>query len=283
MKKNYLKWILGGLTVSAAAVLLDSLILEKYFFDIQNYTIGKQGGKDKLKLILLTDLHFKKALLPHHHKLANTVNELKPDLILITGDTLDSTGELQPMEEFFTLLNPATAKVAIPGNNDYRADASIEQLKQVYQRHNCDLLINESKAYTLRGHRLMVTGLDDFIEGESNTEAALVNVGNEEYHILLVHSPLQQESAMKQVKVINQNRAADDHLNISYIFAGHNHGGQIRLPGYVPKLPNKSGSYVNGWYNDSPPYLYVSRGFGTSTLPLRFFARAEVTVFKYTV
>ncbi len=269
--------------MGAAAVLLDSLILEKYFFKVKNFAIGPNTGDEELRIVLLTDLHFKDALLPQYSRLARKVNQLQPDLILITGDTLDSTGHTPPADAFFQLLDPNVKKVAIPGNNDYRAAPAIDDIRQVYERHNCDFLLNESKAYTLRGHRIMITGLDDLLEGDSNFTAAVQGVGREKHHLLLVHSPLQQEHAKRQLEKLNATRSPGEQLNIGYVFAGHTHGGQVRLPGFVPKLPPKSGGYVNGWYNDTPPYLYVSKGFGTSSLPLRFDARSEVILLRYQV
>lgn len=268
---------------AAGLLLLDALFLEKYFFKVKVFDIGNKGSRKKLKLVLLTDLHLKHILFPYYRKLADRVNQLQPDLILITGDTLDSTGEVKLMDEFLSLLRQDTKKVAIPGNNDYKADRSLEEVKRAYEKHNCDFLVNESKAYKLQGTRLMVTGLDDFIEGESHFKAAVKNVGREEHHLLLVHSPLQQERAKEKMDEINRERSAAEALNIRYIFAGHTHGGQVRLPGYVPFLPGMAGGYVNGWYNDIPPYLYVSKGFGTTAVPLRFDARSEVTVFNYFV
>lgn len=284
MQRKNMKWALGAFALGAAGLLLtDALFLEKYFFKVKAFDIGNKDGRKKLKLVLLTDLHIKHTLFPFYRKLAASVNQLQPDLILITGDTLDSSGEVQLMDEFLGLLHQHIKKVAIPGNNDYKADRSLEGVKSAYEKHNCDFLVNESKAYTLQNTRLMVTGLDDFIEGESHFKTAVKRVGRDEHHLLLVHSPLQQEVVQEKMDEVNKERAASDELNIRYIFAGHTHGGQIRLPGYVPVLPGMSGGYVNGWYNDKAPYLYVSKGFGTSTLPLRFDARSEVTLFNYYV
>lgn len=284
MKRKNILWIGTGLAVAGAAgILLDALVLEKYFFDIKQFDIGNKGSRKKLKLVLITDLHFKELVLPHHKKLANTLNKMQPDLLLITGDTLDSTGEMAPVENFFAMLDHQIKKVAIAGNNDYKASPSIGKLKEVLEKHNCEFLVNESKPFDIKGTRVMVTGLDDLLEGDSCFTDAVKGVGREEHHLLLVHSPLQQENAKNQIEKLNNERSEGNKLNISYIFAGHTHGGQVRLPGYVPVLPDKSGDYVNGWYNTSAPYLYVSKGFGTSSIPLRFFANSEVTLFNYYV
>ncbi|GAB3197060.1 putative MPP superfamily phosphohydrolase [Pontibacter aydingkolensis] len=279
--KDKKRWALGAAAAVAGYLLLRAFVLEKYFFQVRRYRIGDRGGRRVIRLVLLADLHFRRLLLPQHRRLARRVNRLRPDLILIAGDTLDAAGGTGPMEEFFRLLDERTRKAAVLGNHDYRASPSVDELRRAYGRHGCDLLVNETRVYRLGGTELAVTGLDDLIEGESSVEKALGGVGRQEHHLMLVHSPLQQETAMAGVARLNRARPEGERLRIRYIFAGHNHGGQVRLPFWVPVLPPSSGDYVEGWYNDSEPFLYVSRGFGTSTLPLRFLARSEVTLFNY--
>lgn len=281
--KKILQWSLGLTLVGISYSLLEALLLEKYFFKVKSFDIGPKNGSKKLRLLLLTDLHLRNSLELYHTRLVRKINQLAPDLLMITGDTLDSSGKARPMDTFFSKLHHDIPKVAIPGNHDRKAAANLATIKQVYQQHNCDFLVNESKAYELKGTKLMVTGLDDFIEGVDCFMEATKEVGKEENHILLLHSPLQQELARNKVQVINESRPADKQLNIGYIFAGHSHGGQVQFFGKAPVLPVRNGSYVNGWYNEEPPYLYVSKGFGTTTVPFRFGARAEVTLFNYYV
>ncbi len=85
-----------------------------------------------------------------------------------------------------------------------------------------------------------------------------------------------------QIETVNAHRQENEKLTIRYIFAGHNHGGQITFFGlFAPYLPRKARKYLKGWYNTSSPYLYLSKGFGNSVIPFRFFARAEITLFQY--
>lgn len=277
MSKKFIKW---GMIASAGLLLLDALVLEKYFFEVNKFSIGKKSKGKKLKILLLTDLHFGRWLLPYYRKLARKVNEINPDLVLIAGDLVDESGTLAPAVKFFDLLNKHIPKAGIMGNHDHKSEVWLNELQQLYANNNGLLLMNQSKAFFIRGTRLMITGLDDFIEGHANFTAAVKNVGREENHILLIHSPKQQEKVLCKIKQINGERSSNQHLNIQYIFAGHNHGGQVKIFGYAPVMPEKSGKYMNGWYNKKPPYLYVSKGFGTSTLPFRFCARSEVTVFN---
>lgn len=283
MKINNRKKFFAAAIATFSIGLLYSIFFEKYFFEVKTFFIGNKDSDKKLKLLLLTDLHFKNNLDPADRKLAKKINLLQPDLILIAGDLVDEDGMYAPAKEFFNLLNKAIPKVGILGNHDHKNRIGRQTYKQLYTHNNGTLLINESKVFEISGHRLMVTGLDDFIEGHPSFSKAFEDVGKEENHLLLIHSPLQQEGFLRRVKNVNRMLPDEKKINIRYIFAGHNHGGQVCFWGYTPILPKLAGKYLKGWYNKQPPYLYVSKGFGTSTLPIRFGARSEATLFYLSV
>jgi predicted MPP superfamily phosphohydrolase len=276
------KLLLGAVAVGVAAAIADAVWVERYFVKVRRHAIGDlKEGKKKVSLLLLTDLHFR-ATTQRLQNLAYTVNSIQPDLILIAGDILDEhTQEITPLKDFFQLIDKRIPKVAILGNHDHKSIVDLGDYYDAFSEINCHLLVNKTKEFDVRGNTITVTGLDDFIESRGDIVKATEGVGRKKHHFLLLHSPLQQEGVIEQLKKINEGRDERERLNISYIFAGHNHGGQIRLPGLVPYLPKRSGNYVNGWYNNEKPYLYVSKGYGTSLLPARFFARSEITVFDY--
>ena len=283
MKSSHVKWGIGIGVAAAVAVLLDSLFLEKYFFQIKRFDIGKKNSTKKIKILLLTDLHFVKRIHSYHEKLARKINELHPDIILLLGDTIDQHGEQWPAKQFFQLVDASIPKLAILGNHDHISKVSSDTFRGIFEQFNGHLLINETKQLTLKNVKFTITGLDDFLMGQSCFTDAVKNVGKEEHHLLLVHSPYQQEHAIRQMKNLNKEREEENQLSIQYIFAGHNHGGQVRLGRFVPILPEGSGNYVNGWYNQEKPFLYVSKGFGTSAVPFRFDSRSEITLFSYSV
>lgn len=274
--------VLGGVLLTASAyLLLDALVLEQYYFQVKEFDIGDGKNKNsKIKAILLTDLHLQK-LGKSDKKLAKKINSIKPDIIFFAGDSVDKGGKLKVLDHFLKLLDINIQKVSILGNHERLAGLDIDKLKQTYQKYNVDLLINKSKAYYVKDKRIMVTGVDDMVEGCPNFKQAVKDVGREENHVVLIHSPYQQDKIKESLEEINSERQEGEKLNVSYFFAGHNHGGQVNLLGFAPVLPPKAGDYVNGWYNDEKPYLYLSKGFGTSTIPVRFGARSEVTLFNY--
>lgn len=264
-------------------MLFDALVLEHLFFSVKKYSIGP-GPKDQgpIRILHLTDLHFRHHLYPHHLKLIKRIRKLKPDLILISGDSIDQSGSLPPFEKFLRTLPASIPKLAIPGNHDYVASPDIDQLAEVMQACNGQLLLNETKIMEVRGRKLAFTGFDDLIQGTPDVEEAFTNSPTCEDHLGLIHSPKHFGKIMHEIEALNNKRPPNEKISIKYFFAGHNHGGQVSLGHYAPVLPPQSGNYVEGWYStEEAPHMYLSRGFGTSRLPIRFMARAEISLFEY--
>lgn len=281
MKDNWKKFFFGVLLALVLIVFLDAYIFERYFFKEKEFKIGYEGSVDSVNFLHLADIHLKKSPGLREKKLARKINSLKPDFVIITGDAIDQNGKAVYLDQFFSLINQDIKKVGIPGNHEYKSSASIEEVDRIYQKHNGVLLVNETKIIEVDDAVIAVTGLDDFVESEGDLPDAVSDIGFHKNHILLVHSPKQQESALKKVDLINKSRNDESKLNISYVFAGHNHGGQITFFGEPLFMPDKSGDYVSGWYNKKSPYLFVSKGIGTSAIPFRFFARAEIPIFRF--
>lgn len=276
--------IASSIIFGTVAVLLDAFILEHIFFALKKFKIGSvKKSTDYIKILHLTDLHFRSSVSIKFRKLAKHINKISPDIIFISGDSIDQEGRVEPLEKFLRLLDSRIPKVAILGNHEYAAGVDTDNLKAIFNKVNGDLLINDSKVYTIRGTRIVVTGLDDILQGDESFSRAVKGIGKEKHHFILIHSPKHQEKIKDEINKLNETRLEEDKLNIFGFFAGHNHGGQVKIGDYVPYLPPKAGDYLEGWYNKKKPYLYLSRGFGTSQIPVRFWSRSEITLFMYYV
>ncbi|MDN3643303.1 metallophosphoesterase [Lutimonas halocynthiae] len=258
------KFIKGGVLSALALVILDSFWFEKYVIDWNYFDISKPGS-DKLKTLQISDLHFDK-LRYFHKSMAKKINKIQPDLIFITGDSVDATDKIKGLDDFLSLIDHSIKKIAITGNWEYWGDVDLIQLKNVYAKHNCELLINENRTLTLRNRELSIIGLDDFVGGNSDFEKSLKNLKQTETNIVLSHCPGYRDVLEKE----------KENLSIDLVLSGHTHGGQISILGFVPFKPQGSGRYLKGWYKNTTPHMYVSKGIGTSVLPIRFGARAEV-------
>ena len=247
----------------------DAFWLEKYFFETREYFLGEaDSGNFDLKIMQLSDLHIRE-MGSTLRKVAESVNAHQPDLLLLSGDSIDDGKNLRLLGQFLASIDHSIPKFAIPGNWEYWGNADMEKLRAIYAAHNAELLINQSRQIRLKELSVSITGTDDFVAGNADIDQAISQFIPGDYHLLLNHCPAYSDTI---AEVLRQRKIPYD-----LILSGHTHGGQITLAGWAPFKPNGSGKYLNGWYEDVK--MYVSKGIGTSILPLRFMARAEITLF----
>lgn len=267
-RRNFIK---SSLLVSLSALLLDALWLEHFFMETTHHQLrSKSGAPLGLKFIQISDLHLK-SVNTQLKRLAKKINTLKPDLIFLTGDSIEDGGKLPVLDELLSLLDPDTKKVAILGNWEYWGGVNLAELSALYKKHNCELLVNQAAQYEFNGKSILITGIDDLLGGQPNLSEALRAFKESDCHIILNHCPQYAETIASQ---LTPGRSCNA------ILSGHTHGGQVNLFGYIPFLPAGSGKYIKGWYKVGNLDLYVSKGIGTSLLPIRFGARAELAVFE---
>lgn len=221
----------------------------------------------------LTDLHLPKHLGYLEEEVAETVHRLGPDFILLTGDVVDRRNRLDTLADFLRLLPESTPKYATLGNWERWARINLTRLRHAYEQADGRLLINETAIHEQDGTRILLTGLDDAVGGQPDLAAALAGVSPERYHLVLAHSPAYRD------QLVHELAGGEIVHRPQLMLSGHTHGGQVDLLGYKPFLPRGTGGYVEGWFTEQRPHLYVSRGVGTSTLPIRFGARPEVALF----
>ncbi|MBE9028628.1 metallophosphoesterase [filamentous cyanobacterium LEGE 11480] len=243
----------------------------------QHFAKLKQPGIPSgqvLKLVQISDIHIK-VIDRFAHRVAAKVNQLKPDLILFTGDIVDRTTTLPILEEFLALIDQAPAKYAILGNWENHSNVDLQDLKASYAKYDCTLMINESIVHQHQTHRILLTGLDDTVEGKPNLLQALQDVEPEANHLILAHAPDQRDL------LTQPERQALARFKPQLMLSGHTHGGQITFLGFAPILPRGSGEYIRGWYDDRAPQLYVSQGLGGSHTRARLGATPEIALFEW--
>ncbi|MCU4174936.1 metallophosphoesterase [Carboxylicivirga sp. N1Y90] len=262
------KFIKKGILGLLGLFLLDSLWFEKSFVKWKEIDLRNQS-QTPIKLIQLSDLHFK-GINRKLKKIAEKINSLNPDLVVFTGDSIDSDKYLRNFDLFLKLIDPQIRKFAITGNWEYWGNVSIEQLRNVYAANNCELLINENRQINVNDRDISIIGIDDYIGGSANFIKAYKNIKVGDKTIVLSHCPAYAD--------IIKN--TEHNISIDLILSGHTHGGQINLFGFIPFIPQGSGEYISGLYDKTTFKLYVSKGVGTSILPIRFGARSEITMFN---
>ncbi len=232
-----------------------------------------------LTLVQLSDLHLH-GVGDVHRRMAARVNALRPDLVVFTGDSVDTPGRLGTLAALLALLDARTPKYAILGNWEHWSGVDLGELADVYRRAGCRLLVNESILHPVQGRALRVTGLDDLVGGRPDPGRAMAGAAVADAHLLLAHCPGHRDLLAPMPTPLDPTAASLDPAGVTLMLSGHTHGGQVRLLGWTPVLPGGSGRYVQGWFREpGAAPMYVSRGVGTSMVPVRLGAPPEVAVF----
>lgn len=213
----------------------------------------------------LSDIHFGLWVRERHlQRIVDAVNLLRPDLVVLTGDYVGYKPE--PALSCARILGGLRAPVfATLGNHDHWAGA--DRVGAAFETVGITVLRNEWRAVSVGGEHLYIVGLDDMHTKNHDPARAFANLPETGPTILLSHVP-------EGADLPHSQRA---HL----VLSGHTHGGQIHVPRLTPYLFNRAGMrYIVGDYPISGgPRLYVNRGIGSTTFPLRFGSRPEVGVF----
>jgi len=305
------RFLLSMGAVGSAALVTDAFLIEPNRLTITQHGIGApaEPGASKVRLVQWTDLHLQRVN-GHAHDIARETNRLEPDILIITGDSVDRADRLGELDELLCLVDRATPKYAILGNWEYKSSVDLAELARVYAAHNCRLLVNATAEHRFGRSKLLITGLDDLMGGRPSLDVALSGIQPWKHHLLLMHCPAYRDMLPRMLagsRTTGESAQLDSisaaqpawatwppgpgtgspidltQHRFDYMVSGHTHGGQITFFGAAPCTPMGSGRYVSGWYREPGPALYVSRGLGTTAIPARFCAPPEIAVFDWTL
>jgi predicted MPP superfamily phosphohydrolase len=256
--------LLAGLTLIAAYAWL----IEPYLLEVTEHNVSAGPKTDRpIRVVQLSDLHMQ-SVGDRERAVATEVTRLKPDLVVLSGDVIDRADTLAVLDSFLGLLGPVH-KVAVLGNWEYWSGLDLESLRALYEnKHNVKLLINRAAEYQFGNRTLRVIGLDDFTAGKPDM-SSLENAESRVPSIVIQHSPGWFETLA----------ATTTDRRFTLCLSGHTHGGQATLFGFALWMPRGSGRFTAGHHIATMCPIYISRGIGTSVLPIRFMAKPEIAVF----
>lgn len=254
----------GGAGVAAAAAGVHGFALEPGRLTVSHERIGSPERGPSVRLAILTDLHLKRVS-SFHERLAAAVSEANPDAVVIVGDAIDDRDHLPLLRDFLALLPERGTRIATLGNWEYWSQVDVRALARTYEQAETRLLVNQS--YTLADGQILYA-TDDSLAGHPNLDE--LNEIDDGEVVLLSHCPAFRDAL-----------SGVDTSRVRAMISGHTHGGQISLAGWAPIRPPGSGRYTAGWYRGDGVPLYVSRGLGTSVLPVRFGSPPELVVMEW--
>lgn len=245
--------------IMATGCTANRLAVADYDLPLQSNTIAAA-----ISAVQVSDLHFRPGDVLNA-QVVRAVQELKPDIIVFTGDMIDNRDNLAAFAEYVGSFPKAAHMFAILGNWEYWSHIDLQALAKIYSDNGIRLLINEVATADIRGVSLRIIGLDDLLGGKPSISS--INNSANQVVIVLAHCPQLYDAVFKNIPA-----------NIrGVMLSGHTHGGQITFFGLPFQLPPGSGNYVAGLYHQGDFPLLVSKGLGTSIYNFRFFAQPDIS------
>jgi uncharacterized protein len=260
--------------VAISGCLVDGLFIEPQAVKVEQISAQTShwaAGVAPLRIVQLSDIHMEQILTHRDRDAIRLVDDLKPDLILLTGDYLsieesENPRSLANLRDMIGQLHAKYGIYAVWGNTDPHAVRG-----RWFDGLGVIVLQDEITSLHINGQTVRLLGLDKrypFSRDQDAFARMITQVPNDGVNILLYHTPDLMPEAAASGK-------------IDLYLAGHTHGGQIRLPFYgaifTSSLYYKK--YEAGFYHEGRTTLYVNRGLGLEGGPaprIRFLCPPEV-------
>lgn len=267
---------LGGASLTGASLYGWATRFEPHWLQIARHPLLIENLPTTMQgktLVQISDLHIGSTDESYLRTVMHSVNELKPDLLVVTGDLIDHQfkDSSDALRRILSELEPASIDTfACLGNHDYG--------HRWQQPKVADLVTRAAEASgirVLRDEHIEIAGMDIFGVEELwspnfNSGDIVLKARPDRASLALCHNP-----DLADLSIWDQFRGV--------ILSGHTHGGQCQAPFMGPvRLPVRNRRYVNGFYElPNGQTLYVNRGVGYG-YKARFNCRPEVTAFRMT-
>ena len=245
----------------------------------------KSNVNKSIRIVQISDLHSKE-FGKDNNILYKAIMNQKPDIIVATGDLIDSNMKrINEIIEFCSRLNKKVPIYYILGNNEMRCSRVNEIVEKLKQK-NINVLENEISKIKIKGNIINILGL---AEKRVDKGEMFYSKVNSRYEIENVENLFRKLENLKGIKIVLSHYPENfeyvgnysyNKYNFDIMFSGHAHGGQFILPGLGGVFAPGQGlfpKYYKGIYGNKNK-LVVSRGLGNSGFPLRLFNRPNLVI-----
>lgn len=254
------------------------LYYENTKLQISNYKIVNNNipvDFNNYKIVQISDFHNNQSN-ALTNDLIKKIEKQKPNIIVLTGDLVDSNKtNVEVAINFIKKINTVAPIYYVSGNHE-ASISDYTKFKEQLLENKVIILENKTEVLKINESSINLMGIDDprmahesFISDSEIVKVELDNVkyNSDKYNILLSHRPELFDIYVEK--------------EIDLILTGHAHGGQIRIPfigGIVAPNQGFFPKYTNGVFKKNKTTMVVSRGIGNSIIPFRINNRPELVV-----
>lgn len=271
------KYIKLAITLSIVIVIILFCNFQNKHLETTHYTYAaEQLGADLegYRIVQISDLHNAK-FGKNNQKLVDRIRECEPDMIVLTGDLVDSNyTNVDRAVQFVYEIVKICPVYYVTGNHEYWLEKSeYDELMDGLIGAGVVILDDQVVEISRGDAKFRLVGLDDKSLADGTLGTLLNNTHNvvhedsdeREFTVVLAHEP--------------QYFARYAGTGVDLVLSGHAHGGQFRLPfvgGIVAPDQGFLPEYTAGEYYMNGIEMIVSRGLGNSVIPVRLFNYPEI-------
>ena len=256
-----------AITLSIVIVIILFCNFQNKHLETTHYTYAAEqldADLEGYRIVQISDLHNAK-FGKNNQKLVGRIRECEPDMIVLTGDLVDSNHtNVDRAVQFVDEIVKICPVYYVTGNHEYWLEKSeYDELMDGLIGAGVVILDDQVVEISMGDAKFRLVGLDDKSLADGTLEALLSD--EKEFTVVLAHEP--------QYLV----RYAD--TGVDLVLSGHAHGGQFRLPfvgGIVAPDQGFLPEYTAGEYYMDGTEMIVSRGLGNSVIPARLFNYPEI-------
>ncbi|MHA2853721.1 metallophosphoesterase [Paenibacillus lautus] len=264
---SVLMWIAGAAALGAGAI--GWMRVEARGYRLREEEVVSERiprSFDGFRMLFITDIHRRQL---SEEKLLSNISSV--DCVLLGGDITEKGVPLERLRHNMSVLARIAPVYAVLGNHDLYAGK--DAVRKVLRESGVILMNDKTVTLKRDDECLVLSGVRQPASRKHPYTKFRGNAAEDQYHIILVHDPIWLKGK--------------EETHGDLLLAGHTHGGQIVLPiaGAV-RLERFYKKYKSGWYtlprkageSVQSSRLLISRGFGTSHIPLRLKCPAEYHV-----
>lgn len=250
---------------------IKGLIVKEYRVESEILTSNFSG----LKIVHFSDLLYKSTVDKDDVKnLVKRINELKPDIVVFTGDLINKNAKItnEDIEFLGTELESISVKIgkyAIYGDEDY----SVESYKTIMEKGKFKILNNSyDEIFYKNNDSMFIVGLPSSLKEEVKLEEAFAFYKEDEkrkFIIVLVHDG-------KTIKFLDEST-----YEVDLVLGGHSLNGSVVIPYYGGVfIDDGSYKYYQEHYSKGITDIYISSGIGTNKYPYRIFNKPSFNIYR---
>ncbi len=248
--------LIAIVVVLLALFLVVVALIASHLLQVKRVALETTKVQKQLRIVQISDVHIGSRRGRFMDRIVVAINKLGPDIVVITGDLIDSSAvNAEQLNALTKLKIPVYFSI---GNHERYAD--LKKILSILKEYGVKTLSQES----LIEQGVQLVGIDD-ADHRNQVELTLptISLENGYFTILLYHRPVGWMAARKG--------------GVDLMLSGHTHGGQIMPFNWLVK---QQFDRLKGLFEKDGKWLYVSCGTGTWGPLMRLGTANEITLIE---